>query len=116
MNLAPECYIDGFAEKGRYERNPYHDPQNFKLTIVDTIERGGGYDFDTTVLLQHDTGTFWIMADSGCSCPTPFEGFDFGSSIDLIASTDALMKYLERTSVSLSEAMDMLRKAKAAGL
>ena len=53
--------------------NIYYDPKDFGLTLVAEIDKGGGYDFDKLVVFQKPDGTLWYAADSGCSCPTPFE-------------------------------------------
>lgn len=55
--------------------NPVWMPDQFGLHFVASVDQAGDYEFDTLVILAHETGTFFWAADSGCSCPTPFEGF-----------------------------------------
>lgn len=55
--------------------NAYYDPQKFGLTIVGEVEfSSGSYEFDTSVVWRDQAGALYYADDSGCSCPTPFEG------------------------------------------
>ena len=49
------------------------DPEDFGLTIAAQVDFIGGYDFDIVALFRNSQGEFFIAADSGCSCPIPFE-------------------------------------------
>lgn len=51
----------------------YYAPEEFGLTVVGEIDNGGGYDFDLFVVWRDAAGTLYWGADSGCSCPSPFE-------------------------------------------
>ena len=63
--------------------NPYYNPEDFGLTIVDEIEwRDEPYEFDMTVVWKDKSGKYWIASDSGCSCPSPFETYDTLESLD----------------------------------
>lgn len=108
------------ADNSYYFSTPSFSPEYWRLTIVDTIERGGGYDYDTTILWKHENGTFWIGHDSGCSCPTPFDGYDFGDGLQQVhrASdiTDFLASFDSWQQPTVGEGIDMARKGIAAGL
>ena len=60
-----------------YDRNVYYAPETWGLKSVGEIEYSSGcYEFDTRVIWQDELGNFFTARDSGCSCPTPFEGFN----------------------------------------
>lgn len=60
----------------------YYSPEQFGLTTVGEVERRGGYEFDTFVVWQANSdGRLWWAADSGCSCPVPFEGVSFADGL-----------------------------------
>ena len=54
----------------------YYQPEQFGLTMLGEIEWSEPcYDFDlTAVWVDADKKLYWA-SDSGCSCPSPFEGF-----------------------------------------
>lgn len=53
----------------------YDSPETFGLEFVDSIEWvGESYQFDMTVVWKEARGKYYIGDDSGCSCPSPFEG------------------------------------------
>lgn len=56
------------------DRNPYHQPERCGVELVATLEDDEAYAFDIVILIRDlETGGFYMAADSGCSCPTPFE-------------------------------------------
>jgi hypothetical protein len=57
-----------------YDGNPYYNPEACGLVQMDTIEDEPDYDFNMVVVWQ-DTASkkYYFGADSGCSCPSPFE-------------------------------------------
>ena len=64
--------------------NVYYSPEKFGLTVVDEYDHGESYEFDIRVIWKHEDGTYYTAADSGCSCPTPFEGFTSLASLTII--------------------------------
>lgn len=55
-------------------KNPYYSPELCGLKQMDMIETEPHYDFDMVVIWQDKkTKKFYFAADSGCSCPSPFE-------------------------------------------
>lgn len=57
-----------------YDMNVHDYPERHGLTIVDELEFGGPYEFDTRIVFKHTDGRVFYAHDSGCSCPIPFEG------------------------------------------
>lgn len=59
-----------------YGTNPAYHPEKVGLTLVAAIEYSSGfYEFDTRIVWRRDeTGELLTARDSGCSCPTPFDG------------------------------------------
>ncbi len=63
-----------------YEINPYYNPEAVGLEIVTESDCAGSYEFDMFVVWRHkESGLLFYGTDSGCSCPTPFEGDDFSA-------------------------------------
>lgn len=61
----------------------YYNPEHFGLTEIGSIQWGAYcYDFDLTVVWQHEDGTLYWADDSGCSCPSPFEDFTSLESLE----------------------------------
>ncbi len=56
--------------------NFYENPEKFDLTIIDSIDSGGSYEFNIHVAFKHKDGKVFYSHDAGCSCPTPFDGAD----------------------------------------
>ena len=63
--------------------NPYYSPESAGLVLLGTVEKEPEYDFDIVCLWQHEeSGKVYFAADSGCSCPTPFEDYRFNGPDD----------------------------------
>lgn len=57
--------------------NIKYSPESFGVKEVDEFDlSSGSYEFDYVTVWQslEDKRAFYIGADSGCSCPSPFEG------------------------------------------
>lgn len=55
--------------------NIYYSPGDFGLEIVGDFEFSEpDYSFDMCVVWKEARGKYWVGEDSGCSCPSPFEG------------------------------------------
>lgn len=61
-----------------WESNIFYYPEKHGLTTVACISYDNtSYQFDYRVVWREDmTGILYTARDSGCSCPTPFEGCD----------------------------------------
>lgn len=75
--------------------NIYYSPESHGLTIVDSIDTGGSYEFDIVAIWKDSDGNLFWAADSGCSCPTPFENYTDVASLDRL--TRESWKYFEET-------------------
>src|SRR3990167_8896521 len=54
----------------------YGEPSKVGLEIVAELDTGGSYDFDKVVVWRRKIdGAYLWLADSGCSCPSPFEDY-----------------------------------------
>lgn len=62
-----------------WDENPYYDPAKLGLVILAQMDEPNlSYQFNQFVVWQHiASGRVFYAQDSGCSCPTPFEDFDF---------------------------------------
>lgn len=58
--------------------NIYYQPEQFGLELIYSDDTAGSYEFDMMLIFKHtETGRIFHAWDSGCSCPTPFESFEF---------------------------------------
>ena len=65
----------------------YYSPQNHGLEILGEIDYGGAYEFDKLVVWREvETDKVFYGFDSGCSCPSPFEGFSDVSSLEEVTA------------------------------
>lgn len=60
----------------------YNSPESLDLKIVASINDTTGYDFDMVVVWKHKDGKLYWQADSGYSCPSPFEEYDSLASLN----------------------------------
>ena len=75
--------------------NPYYDPEELGIEIEFEDDRGCSYEFDMFVIWKRagvDDGMRWWETDSGCSCPTPFEGYDL-TDLNYGTATSAQLAY-----------------------
>ncbi len=66
----------------------YYSPEEVGFEIFDEIETGGSWEFTTTAIFRNkETGKLYYSQDSGCSCPTPFDGVTVDDLIPLVSET-----------------------------
>lgn len=54
----------------------YNNPEHFGLKFVGSLQWGEPeWDFNITAVLHDGEDRFYVIHDSGCSCPIPFEDF-----------------------------------------
>ena len=76
--------------------NVYSNPENCGLEIVAEVEREASYDFDMVVVFRHEeTGALYWAADSGCSCPAPFEDYTSVDSLTRLTDIEQLTTPLD---------------------
>lgn len=75
----------------------YCSPEKLGLTEIASIEKEPDYDFDMVVVWKHEAGTVYWAADSGCSCPSPFEDYHRLEDLHVLPDTmDELKAAVER--------------------
>lgn len=77
-----------------WDYNPYYSPEKCGLELLSVIDEPGlSYEYNTTIVTKDiETGKIFVVSDSGCSCPTPFEwtsGLDKMTEIRSINDFDA---------------------------
>lgn len=79
-----------------YSDNPYYNPTDNGLRIVDELDQSSGYyEFNIFVVWQDTTtGEFYCGSDSGCSCYSPFE-FTSRGALDHLANMAELTRALD---------------------
>lgn len=66
-----------------YDRNIYSNPENCGLKLLGGLYEDLCYEFNDLIVLKHkESGKLFWATDSGCSCPTPFEGYTFNDERD----------------------------------
>jgi hypothetical protein len=74
--------------------NPYYYPTENGLTLIDTVDIAGAYEFDMVAAWQRkEDGAILYAFDSGCSCPTPFEYVDLRPIHDFAAFASEVRKW-----------------------
>ena len=74
----------------------YFEPEKYGFEAIGQIEwEGRSYEFDLTVVVRETaTGKLFYAADSGCSCPTPFE-FQTRESLTEITSSQVFLDHIK---------------------
>lgn len=97
---------------------PYYSPENYGLTIVAEIDGAGAYEFDQVVVWRDHRGELWAAHDSGCSCPTPFDGIKYPADMAAIRRVDDVRPLLaeigEYNSPSAAEVAAFIGKVREA--
>ena len=63
--------------------NPYYDNEKLDLKLITFDEPHMSYEYNTLCFWATKDGRVYTASDSGCSCPTPFEGYS-GEDIDSV--------------------------------
>jgi hypothetical protein len=92
---------------GRFEiMSIYYDPEEFGLVIHGVVEEDESYQFKIVVVWKdvYDPVYYWA-ADSGCSCPSPFEEYYGKQDLNLFhkGNWNAFVEAVENLNVGLSE-------------
>lgn len=67
--------FDRQFEGDGYSDNPFYSPDKNGLELLYTAEGDIPYEFSILAVFRDvATGAYFAAYDSGCSCPTPFEG------------------------------------------
>lgn len=78
-----------------WSNNVYYSPEKFGLTIMETIDfSSGSYEFDYLVVFKDEAGNYYYAEDSGCSCPSPFEGMGL-PDLTRVQSLDEVVSRME---------------------
>lgn len=86
--------------------NIYYGPAAFGLEIIGEVDYNkADYGFDLVVVWKRADGTLVWAADSGCSCPSPFED----QSADTLNPIETLQSYLDGAGMN-SDAVALLEK------
>lgn len=81
------------------DKTIYNDPEHFGLKQEFSCEASNAsYSFDMLVVWRKlDDGSLWYATDSGCSCPSPFEGYaSFPATLTRVANPADLHDVLDR--------------------
>jgi hypothetical protein len=79
-----------------YDSDIYYTPEKFGLTVVREFDEPGlSYEFNLFVIWKDGNGQYCWAEDSGCSCPTPFEGITSKDDLATGSYDDALRHMAE---------------------
>ena len=71
----------------------YGEPSKVGLEIVAELDTGGSYEFNKVVVWRRKLdGAYLWLADSGCSCPSPFEDYGVDALKPLTDWRDAALE------------------------
>lgn len=71
--------------------NPYYDwNRQLDLEQLQFDRSSGSYEFDTIVFWATKDGRVFTAQDSGCSCPTPFEGYAADTLDEILAGLERI--------------------------
>jgi hypothetical protein len=76
--LVPDTAITGVVVEPSLtgDDDLYSDPGKLGLEILgEASDESAYYDFDMFVVWRDRRGSLYYATDSGCSCPSPFEGY-----------------------------------------
>lgn len=75
MSLKPKQI--SFMYEDPWDKNPYYSPAKNGLEIVAELDEPGlSYAYNQLIVFNDvKTNRLYFAKDSGCSCPTPFEGY-----------------------------------------
>lgn len=77
------------------EGNPYYSPEKFGLEIIGEInDPDASYSFDMVVFWRKGRQVY-AAADSGCSCPSPFEEVKGIDDLTRIHSVAEARRFIE---------------------
>jgi hypothetical protein len=101
--------------------NLYYEPKQAGFELVGMIEEDNlSYEFNMLIVLRNlDTGKIYVAADSGCSCPSPFEDTKV-EDLEHVTSIAQLQRtidswnegYDNRKRTSIDEVKSLLEKVK----
>lgn len=70
--------------------NPYYCSVELNLEMIEFNEPNLCYEFNTLVFWATPEGQVYSASDSGCSCPTPFENYDFPTREEVLQSLERI--------------------------
>lgn len=94
--------------------NIYSSPESHGLTEIAEIDTGESYEFNMVVLWRAETGELWAAADSGCSCPTPFEDHTFPTDFTLVRAVEDIDPMLAGLTGDAAVVADFRQRVRAA--
>jgi len=101
--------------------NVYYDNIEGLTKIGELDELDLSYAYNTLLVFRHDaTGRVFYAHDAGCSCPSPFEDYNFNSPEDnnldeiTVASFDGFEREVNKFPVSQHERNELIDSVKAA--
>lgn len=110
---AEDYYNDN--EDYDYYNDIYSTPKKLGLETVGSLDLAEPfYSFDIVLVSRNpETGKFYVNSDSGCSCPSPFEGIrsvaDAGAPLDAHAAVKEVRRlYNERYDTSFTDDIESL--------
>ena len=94
--------------------NPYYSPEKCGLEILAEAEdRNMSYEFDKLVVwIDLESGNLYAARDSGCSCPSPFEGYTELGDMTLLRSLHTVESLMD-SRLDLDERFQMRRRVQA---
>ena len=106
--------------------NVYYSPEDMGYHVLDSLDQAGAYEFDSILFAKRDRdGAVFVLTDSGCSCPVPFDDLNPETDGERVRTTQdverAVMTWWDRDrhdprwggGVTLSACRDLIRSVSA---
>ena len=75
----------------------YNQPEHFGLQFIGSLQWGEpDWDFNITAVLHDGEDKFYVINDSGCSCPMPFEDFTSLDKVEPKTKWEVIAELTER--------------------
>lgn len=77
-----------------YHDNVYVSPEKFGLTpVAELDDPDASWSYDQVVVWENSEGKRYWAADSGCSCPIPFEDYKSIADLNPLPETESQLRH-----------------------
>ena|SRR6266487_1360075 len=101
---------------GGYENNVYYNPDKCGLTLIAKVEEALSWEYDMVIAVRdNESDKLYVVHDSGCSCPTPFEDVSsFSDMTEIRSVADAQSFVNSYKSYDVADKLAFFRKIQEA--
>lgn len=89
----------------------YYAPEKLGIEIVASVEHEPDWNFDITLFVRHDD-RYYVVQDSGCSCPTPFEDVKGLEDLTRVRTTGEVQAFIKPFNYPTDDALSFMAKVR----